>query len=210
MLSRILRATGLPALASRLLPGLGVLGRLRLALGMLAATSPWRGLRAAPGGPADGTDTPRGSGDDGSGKDGSGDVEGEREAVALLDGCVQAGLFGPVNEATARVLRANGFHVRPAANQGCCGAIHAHGGDLGTARALARANVHAFEASGATWVVVNAAGCGAMMKEYGHLLRGDPDWVERAERMAARVRDVSEMLARRGPAPGAAVEVRVA
>ena len=92
--------------------------------------------------------------------------------------------------------------MRAAPGQGCCGALHAHAGDLETARALARANVAAFERSGATYVVANAAGCGAMMKEYPHLLADDPPWAERARAVAARVRDVSELLAAAGPRPG--------
>ncbi|MFM9014484.1 MAG: (Fe-S)-binding protein, partial [Gemmatimonadota bacterium] len=84
--------------------------------------------------------------------------------------------------------------------QRCCGALHAHAGDLDGARALARANIAAFETSGAETIVLNSAGCGAMCKEYGHLLADDPAWADRAARFAARVRDVSELLAAVGPA----------
>ncbi|MCC6316208.1 MAG: 4Fe-4S dicluster domain-containing protein [Gemmatimonadaceae bacterium] len=123
--------------------------------------------------------------------------------VAVLQGCVMQGLFADTNRATERVLRMNGYGMAPAPGQGCCGALHAHAGDDETARALARRNVAAFEASGAAWIAVNAAGCGAMMKEYGHLLAHDPAWAARAVAVSERVRDVTELLALRGPVPGA-------
>ncbi len=125
---------------------------------------------------------------------------GKRGRVALLAGCVMEGLYGETNRATARVLAVNGYALAPAPGQGCCGALHAHAGDLEGARALARVNVAAFEGSSAEFVAVNSAGCGAMCKEYGHLLASDPVWAERAVAVAARVRDVSELLADAGPA----------
>jgi glycolate oxidase iron-sulfur subunit len=123
--------------------------------------------------------------------------------VAVLEGCVMEGLFTATNRATERVLQVNGYAIAAAPGQGCCGALHAHAGDDHAARVLARRNIEAFERSGATWVAVNASGCGAIMKEYGHLLGDDPDWAARAVAMAARVRDISELLAIRGPRPGA-------
>jgi glycolate oxidase iron-sulfur subunit len=107
------------------------------------------------------------------------------------------------------VLRANDYAVVDAPRQGCCGALHAHAGDLDAARVLARRNVAAFERAGARWIAVNAAGCGAIMKEYGHLLADDPAWAARAAAVAARVRDVTELLAAAGPAPGAPLPMRV-
>ncbi|HEY4130729.1 MAG TPA: heterodisulfide reductase-related iron-sulfur binding cluster, partial [Gemmatimonadaceae bacterium] len=94
--------------------------------------------------------------------------------------------------------------------QGCCGALHAHAGDADAARRLARINIAAFEATNADFICVNAAGCGAIMKEYAHLLREDPMWSARAEAVSAKVRDVSELLAAAGPKRGGAVNVRVA
>jgi glycolate oxidase iron-sulfur subunit len=99
--------------------------------------------------------------------------------------------------------------VREAPGQRCCGALHAHGGDLDGARRLARHNIAAFEGAGADFIAVNAAGCGAMMKEYGALLSDDPAWAERARAISVRVRDVSELLAAAGPAPGAPISARV-
>jgi glycolate oxidase iron-sulfur subunit len=111
------------------------------------------------------------------------------------------GLFGSTNRATERTLEVNDYRMVAAPKQRCCGALHAHSGDLETARSLARANVAAFERSNAELVVTNAAGCGAMMKEYGHLLRDDVAWAERAAQLSAKVRDVSELLAAAGPKP---------
>jgi glycolate dehydrogenase iron-sulfur subunit len=127
-----------------------------------------------------------------------------RDRVALLDGCVMRGLYAETNRATARVLAVNGFAVIGAPGQRCCGALHAHAGDLDGARTLARANIVAFEQSGADRVAVNSAGCGAMCKEYGHLLAHDPAWAARAAALSARVRDVSELLAEAGPLPATA------
>jgi glycolate oxidase iron-sulfur subunit len=134
----------------------------------------------------------------------------ERGTVGLLAGCVQAGLFGRVASAARRTLEANGFRTRLVAEGGCCGALHAHAGDLEAAREAARGQIAAFEAAGVEWVGVDAAGCGAAMKGYGALLEGDPEWEPRARAFAARVKDVSELLARAGPRPGGRLEVTVA
>ncbi len=114
--------------------------------------------------------------------------------VQLFAGCIMSTAYAEVDRATARVLAAHGCEVVATAGQGCCGALSAHDGDLEGARAMARRNVEAFEPSGDDWVAVNAAGCGAILKEYGHLLAGDPDFAERARAFSARVRDVSEVL----------------
>ena len=177
---RIARALRLSSLLSRL-PG-----RLGFAMSMLEATrSPVR--RAAY----------RATGD------------GSLGSATLLTGCVMEGLFTETNRATERTLAANGYAMVHTGGQRCCGALHAHAGDADTARALARLNIAAFEASGADYIVVNAAGCGAMMKEYEHLLAGDSAWRHRAAAVSDRVRDVSELLAEAGPRPGGAVELTV-
>lgn len=126
-------------------------------------------------------------------------AEPRRGTVALLQGCVMRGLFSETNRATERVLQANGYRVVRVAGQRCCGALHAHAGDLDGARELARANIAAFESDLPDHIAVNAAGCGAMLKEYAHLLRDDPVWYERAERVARRARDATELLAAAGP-----------
>ncbi len=131
-------------------------------------------------------------------------------SAALLTGCVMEGLFAETNRATERVLRANEFTLAGAPGQRCCGALHAHAGDVDAARHLARANIAAFEHANADYVAVNAAGCGAMMKDYGHLLADDPEWAARAATLSAKVRDVSELLASAGPNRGGPVTFRVA
>ncbi|MGH7449282.1 MAG: heterodisulfide reductase-related iron-sulfur binding cluster, partial [Longimicrobiales bacterium] len=132
-----------------------------------------------------------------------------RPRVALLAGCVQESLFARVNRATARVLAANGCEVVSVPAQECCGALDAHAGRLDRARDLARRNIAAFERAGVDTVVVNAAGCGAMMKEYGEQLRHDAAWAERAEAFVRKVRDVSEFLMERPLRRGADVPLRV-
>jgi glycolate oxidase iron-sulfur subunit len=130
-------------------------------------------------------------------------AEGERRGrVALLTGCVQSVVFGAHNRATARVLAKNGYDVVVPDDQGCCGALNAHGGDHARALAMARRTIADFEAARVDAVVVNTSGCGAHMKAYGALLADDAAWAARAARFAATVRDVSELLAQsplRGP-----------
>ena len=118
----------------------------------------------------------------------------ERLKVAVLTGCVQRISFANVNEATVRVLAAEGCTVRAPAAQGCCGALALHAGYGDQARSLAQHNIAVFEAAGVDRIVVNAAGCGSAMKEYGHLFAGDSQWAARAAAFSARVRDVSEVL----------------
>jgi len=115
------------------------------------------------------------------------------------------GLFSHVHDATIRTLAVNGFAVQEIGHQGCCGALHAHAGLHTVAQQLARQNIAAF-GPGTEPIVVNSAGCGAQLKAYGHLLDADPA----AVRFAARVRDVTELLAERGPAPGGPLHLRVA
>jgi glycolate oxidase iron-sulfur subunit len=114
--------------------------------------------------------------------------------VALLSGCIMSTAFSNVHDATIRVLQRNGIRVTIPAKQGCCGALHAHGGELDGARALAKANITAF-GTGYDAVVVNAAGCGSTIKEYGHLLHDDAEWSAKAEAFSAKVRDISEYIA---------------
>ena len=232
---RMLRGTGLAALGTRILPDRGPLGTARFALAMLASTA---GPPRFPGGDrgrggvvdADASDA-RAAGSGGTGPSagapasatGAGALVGGgaeaavgaaaptgRARVGVLTGCVQEGLYGRVNAATVRTLAANGYEVVRVAGQECCGALHAHGGDLEGARRLARRNLAAFEQAGVDFIAVNAAGCGAAMKEYGTLFEREPETVERAVAVAERVRDVTELLAAAGPRPGAPLSLRVA
>ena len=178
--ARLLRATRLPHLLARL-PG-----RIGASMAMLASTTTH--VQARPY-------TMRGT--------------GARGRTAILEGCVMRGLYAETNEATARTLRANDYDVVETRGQRCCGALHAHAGDLEGARRLARVNIDAFERSGAEFIAVNAAGCGAMMKEYAHLLADDPEWASRAAELSAKVRDATELLALAGPARGAPLPLSV-
>jgi glycolate oxidase iron-sulfur subunit len=119
----------------------------------------------------------------------------ERRHVGFLAGCIMRSVFAPINRATVHVLAKNGCRVITPRAQTCCGALHAHHGDLTLARHLARQNIEAFEARGVEAVIANSAGCGAMLKEYGHLLEEDPVYAERAVAFSRKVRDISEFLA---------------
>ena len=116
------------------------------------------------------------------------------DLAMLFTGCVGAGLFSRVNRATRRVLEANGFAVETPSQQGCCGALHAHAGDLEGARTLARTNIKAFSGADRSPIITNAGGCGAMLASYGHLLTDDQAFAEQASQFSARVRDISQQL----------------
>ncbi len=137
-------------------------------------------------------------------------IGARRARVAMLGGCVMSLLFSDINRATVRVLRRNGCDVVVPNGQGCCGALNVHNGETTAAKVMARRNIDAFLGCGAEAVIVNAAGCGAAMKEYGHLLREDPAYAEKAARLARMVRDVSEFLAALGPVvPRGRIEMTV-
>jgi glycolate oxidase iron-sulfur subunit len=129
--------------------------------------------------------------------------------VALMQGCLQRVFFDDVNAATVRVLAAEGWDVHAPRRPRCCGALQLHSGDEPPALDLARATIAAYEDFDA--VAVNVAGCGSAMKDYGHLLAGDPAWAERAARFSAKVRDVHELLVEHEPqAPRHPIELTVA
>lgn len=220
---RALRGTGLAALGARILPASGALGTARFALAMLASTAasprlPGRGRSrgdaAAAGAAGPGATAPAVGASAAGATAPATPVRAAaptaRGRVGVLTGCVQEGLYERVNAATVRTLAANGYEVVPVAGQECCGALHAHGGHLEGARRLARRNLAAFEQAGVDLIAVNAAGCGAAMKEYGTLFEREPETVERARAVAERVRDVTELLAAAGPRPGAPLSLRVA
>lgn len=212
---RVTRATGVAAWAVRRLGNDGVAGTVRFALAMLSSSAESTRLVSA------GRETPDGAGSEQVESDAVVASEQMNEAavpmsepkapdtVGILEGCVQEGLYKRINDATARTLDANGYVVRVVTRQDCCGALHAHGGDLSRARRLARANIEAFEREGVDWVAVNAAGCGATMKEYGTLFEGHA-MHDRARAFSERVRDVTELLAVTGPRRGAPVSCAVA
>jgi glycolate oxidase iron-sulfur subunit len=184
--SRVLRATGIPKFMARATPKKW--GKIKFSMAMLAASAPGDLKR-----------TPRRATAQ----------RAHREKVAVLTGCVQEGLYSRVNRDTEYVLEQNGFDVVAAPMQQCCGALHAHSGELDRSREMARRNVEAFERSGADLIVVNAAGCGAQMKQYAELLEHDTAWHERAQAITAKVRDVSELLASIELKQGAPVDMRI-
>jgi glycolate oxidase iron-sulfur subunit len=124
--------------------------------------------------------------------------------VLLFKACVTEGLFPRVNVATTRVLEANGCKTQSPAGQVCCGALHAHAGDLDGARTLARQNIDEFGESGAP-IITNAGGCGAMLVSYAHLLEDDVKYAQRARDFSARVRDIGQQLEAIGFRNGAAI-----
>jgi glycolate oxidase iron-sulfur subunit len=179
--ARAFRATGIP----RRLAGWG---RLRFAMGMLGASAPKVGEGLSRRVKVIHQPSPT-------------------STTLLFRGCVQQGLFSHVHDATKRALSVNGYQVQEVSGQVCCGALHAHAGLIDKARVLARVNVAAF-GNGDEPIVVNSAGCGALLKEYGHLLGDDA-----GARFGARVRDVTELLAgdaMRGPVAGAPLDLHVA
>ncbi|MEM8673276.1 MAG: (Fe-S)-binding protein [Cyanobacteria bacterium P01_G01_bin.67] len=123
-------------------------------------------------------------------------AQGEkRYRVGMILGCVQRLFFSPVNEATARVLTANGCEVVIPKSQGCCAALPAHQGQEAQAQALARQMIDSFIDEDVDAIIINAAGCGHTLKEYGHILADDPEYKEKAEEFAHKVKDVQEFLA---------------
>jgi glycolate oxidase iron-sulfur subunit len=128
------------------------------------------------------------------------------QQALLFTGCVTEGLFARVNLATRRVLEVNGCAVRVPEGQGCCGALHAHAGDLEGARRLARRNIEAFADDAGGVIITNAGGCGALLVSYSHLLEQDPDYADRAREFSARVRDISQQLQTTGIRQGAAID----
>jgi glycolate oxidase iron-sulfur subunit len=136
----------------------------------------------------------------------SADAQREKaETVLLFKACVTKGLFERVDEATMRVLEVNGCDVQTPANQVCCGALHAHAGDLEGARVLARQNINAFDANRDSAIITNAGGCGAMLASYAHLLAEDRQYTDRARHFSARVRDIGQELKVIGFRNGAAI-----
>ncbi|MFQ5840360.1 MAG: (Fe-S)-binding protein [Candidatus Methylomirabilales bacterium] len=118
----------------------------------------------------------------------------KRYRVGVLSGCVQRIMFAHVNAATVRVLAQNGCEVIVPPGQGCCGSLQAHEGEREAAKAFARRTIETFERAQVDSVIVNAAGCGSLMKEYHDLLKDDPRYAKRAEALSAKVRDILQFL----------------
>ncbi|WP_246039195.1 (Fe-S)-binding protein [Dictyobacter alpinus] len=118
----------------------------------------------------------------------------QRYRVGVISGCIMDQVFHDINEATIRVLAANGCEVITPRQQGCCGALHVHGGEADKGRSLARHNIDVFEHYNCDAIIINSAGCGSTLKEYDHLLRDDPQYAKKAQDFSARVKDISEFL----------------
>lgn len=118
----------------------------------------------------------------------------QRYRVGILTGCVQRVFFSHVNAATVRVLTAEGCEVVAPESQGCCGALSTHAGREDESIRFAKQTIETFENLDLDHVIINSAGCGSTMKEYGHILRDEPEYAERAERFSASVRDISEFI----------------
>ncbi|MGF1538185.1 MAG: (Fe-S)-binding protein [Elainellaceae cyanobacterium] len=118
-----------------------------------------------------------------------------RYRVGLILGCVQRLFFSEVNDATVRVLTANGCEVYIPDSQGCCAALPQHQGETQQAQTLAKRMIDSFAPLDLDAIIINAAGCGHTLKEYGHILQDDPSYRQRAAEFASKVRDVQEFLA---------------
>lgn len=114
--------------------------------------------------------------------------------VGFISGCIMDQVYRDINEATIRVLTANGCEVVTPISQQCCGALHVHAGEVERGRQMARHNIDMFESYACDAIIINSAGCGSNIKEYGHLLRDEPDYAERARAFSAKVKDISEFL----------------
>ncbi|CCQ50519.1 (Fe-S)-binding protein [Crocosphaera watsonii] len=122
----------------------------------------------------------------------------KRYRVGVVLGCVQRLFFSPVNEATVRVLTANGCEVVIPKSQGCCAALPAHQGQEKQAQALAKQMIDSFADTGVDYIIINAAGCGHTLKEYGHILDDDAEYKEKGEQFSNQVKDIQEFLAEIG------------
>lgn len=121
---------------------------------------------------------------------------GERRGrVGFVSGCVMSIMFGDTNVATVRLLNKLGFDVVNPPKQICCGALDAHSGNLNRAREFAKRNIAVFEELNIDAIIINAAGCGSTLKEYGHLLHDDPEWAGRARSFSDKVMDLTEWIA---------------
>ncbi|MGB0579471.1 MAG: (Fe-S)-binding protein [Limisphaerales bacterium] len=122
-------------------------------------------------------------------------ARGERKGtVGFISGCVMDVMFGETHRNSVRLLNEAGYDVVTPTEQVCCGALYAHGGQLDQARSLARENIRIFGKEQLDAIVINAAGCGSTLKEYGHLLEGDKEWHEAGEQFSSKVKDLSEFL----------------
>lgn len=125
----------------------------------------------------------------------------KKMTVAFFPGCIMDAMMSRTNRLTIELLQSVNCEVFIPKGQSCCGALHAHQGSMDEAKELAKANIEAFEASGADYFINNAGGCGAMLREYDHLFKNDAEWHERAKAFVDKTRDITEVLFELGPLP---------
>lgn len=118
----------------------------------------------------------------------------KRKKVAFFSGCLMDTVFMPTNDATTQLLQYAGCDIVVPETQGCCGALHGHGGEREQAKTMAKKNIEAFEEAGVDYIITNAGGCGAFLVDYGHLLEDEPEWAERARAFSMKVKDITQVL----------------
>ena len=129
-------------------------------------------------------------------------IGAKKGRVGFVSGCVMPVMFGDTNAASVNLLNRAGYDVVTPPSQGCCGALYAHSGQLDMARETARKNIEAFEKENVDAIIINAAGCGSTLKEYGELLAGDAQWEERGRKFSSKVKDLTEWLAAKADSGG--------
>ncbi|UFT98715.1 (Fe-S)-binding protein [Radiobacillus kanasensis] len=117
-----------------------------------------------------------------------------KKKVAFFSGCLMDTMFLPTNDATMKLLQLAGCEIVIPQSQNCCGALHGHSGEKNKGKELAKQNIRAFEEAKVDYIITNAGGCGAFLVDYGHLLKEEPEWKERAEAFSAKIKDISSIL----------------
>lgn len=118
----------------------------------------------------------------------------QKKKVAFFAGCLMDTMFLETNHATTKLLQYAGCEIVVPKEQACCGALHGHGGERDKAKEMAKRNIAAFEDAGVDYIITNAGGCGAFLVDYGHLLKDDPEWNERAAHFSAKIKDITKIL----------------
>jgi len=122
----------------------------------------------------------------------------KKKNVAFFSGCLMDTMFMSTNDATTKLLQYAGCEIVVPETQGCCGALQGHSGELSQAKEMAKKNIKAFEDAGVDYIITNAGGCGAFLVDYGHLLRDEPEWKDRAAAFGNKIKDVTSVLVELG------------
>ncbi|WP_449539631.1 (Fe-S)-binding protein [Ferdinandcohnia sp. Marseille-Q9671] len=118
----------------------------------------------------------------------------QKKKVSFFSGCLMDTMFMKTNDATIKLLQIAGCEIVIPTSQACCGALHGHSGEKAKAKELAKRNIEAFEEIEADYIITNAGGCGAFLIDYDHLLKGEPQWAERAKEFSKKLKDISSVL----------------